>query len=165
VAEVKGDPAERGELHDQHGMVSRRGIPSEMMPYQAARDRPPRFSSNRRAGEPRCSHRPSPRQSRGRLDVTKPLRAADVGHFMARRARPDTVVAVYTKLDISLVRGVDGDKMRQALVAGLDYFALQTGCRLIAEGVETAAEVETLVRLGVELGQGYFLGRPDRFLD
>ena len=68
----------------------------------------------------------------------------------------------FAKLDISLVRGIDGDRLRQALVAGLQYFASQTGCRLIAEGIETAAEAEALVRLGVDLGQGYFLGRPER---
>jgi EAL domain-containing protein (putative c-di-GMP-specific phosphodiesterase class I) len=38
----------------------------------------------------------------------------------------------YTKLDISLVRGIDGDRLRQALVAGLQYFASQADCRLIA---------------------------------
>ncbi|HTC85748.1 MAG TPA: EAL domain-containing protein [Candidatus Acidoferrum sp.] len=66
----------------------------------------------------------------------------------------------YAKLDISLVRGIDGDDLRQALAAGLQYFADRTGCRLIAEGVESAAEAEVLQRLGVEYGQGYLLGRP-----
>ena len=33
---------------------------------------------------------------------------------------------------------------------------------MIAEGIETEAELECLCRLGVHYGQGYFLGRPDR---
>ncbi len=68
----------------------------------------------------------------------------------------------FAKLDISLVRGIDTDKMRQALAAGLNYYGLRTGCRLIAEGVETQAEADTLVELGIEFGQGYLFGRPAR---
>jgi EAL domain-containing protein (putative c-di-GMP-specific phosphodiesterase class I)/DNA-binding response OmpR family regulator len=71
----------------------------------------------------------------------------------------------FAKLDISLVRGIDADDLRQALAAGLNYFAMRTGCRLIAEGVETHAEAETLLRLGIELGQGYLYGRPQRLAD
>jgi EAL domain-containing protein (putative c-di-GMP-specific phosphodiesterase class I) len=40
------------------------------------------------------------------------------------------------------------------------HFGLKTGTTLIAEGVETAAEAETVRDLGVELGQGYLYGRP-----
>ncbi len=68
----------------------------------------------------------------------------------------------FAKLDISLVRGIDGDDLRQALAAGLNFFGLRTGCRLIAEGVETAAEASTLQHLGIELAQGYLYGRPRR---
>jgi EAL domain-containing protein (putative c-di-GMP-specific phosphodiesterase class I)/CheY-like chemotaxis protein len=66
----------------------------------------------------------------------------------------------YAKLDMSLVRGIDTDPVRQAMTAGLQYFALRTGCQLIGEGVETEAEVETLRRLGVELVQGFLFGQP-----
>jgi len=40
------------------------------------------------------------------------------------------------------------------------YFAGQTGCQLLAEGIEVEEERSTLRRLGVTLGQGYLLGRP-----
>jgi EAL domain-containing protein (putative c-di-GMP-specific phosphodiesterase class I)/DNA-binding NarL/FixJ family response regulator len=66
----------------------------------------------------------------------------------------------FAKLDMTIVRGVDRDALRQAMVAGLVYFANSTGCRLIAEGVETRPEALTLERLGVELAQGYLYGRP-----
>jgi EAL domain-containing protein (putative c-di-GMP-specific phosphodiesterase class I)/DNA-binding response OmpR family regulator len=71
----------------------------------------------------------------------------------------------FAKLDISLVRGIDTDDLRQALAAGLNYYALRTGCRLIAEGVETQAEASTLSKLGIELGQGYLYGRPSLVAD
>jgi hypothetical protein len=43
---------------------------------------------------------------------------------------------------------------RQALIAGMVYFARESGCLLVAEGIETAAERETLRRIGVPFGQG-----------
>jgi EAL domain-containing protein (putative c-di-GMP-specific phosphodiesterase class I)/DNA-binding response OmpR family regulator len=69
--------------------------------------------------------------------------------------RPD-----FVKLDIGLVRQIDHDDVRQALVAGIVYFAKKSGCRLIAEGIETPGERDQLRSLGVDLGQGYLLGRP-----
>ena len=64
------------------------------------------------------------------------------------------------KLDINLVRGVNADLGRQALVVGMVRFARTAGCRLVAEGIETEDEADALNRLGVEFGQGYLLGRP-----
>jgi PAS domain S-box-containing protein len=69
--------------------------------------------------------------------------------------RPD-----FVKLDIGLIRGVDEDDARQALVAGMVHFATESGCTLVAEGIETESELEALRRLGLHLGQGYLLGRP-----
>jgi EAL domain-containing protein (putative c-di-GMP-specific phosphodiesterase class I) len=68
------------------------------------------------------------------------------------------------KLDISLVRGIDGDPVRQALIAGMLFFSEKTNCRLLAEGIETEAEMATLAAIGVPLGQGYLLGRPGEFI-
>ena len=67
----------------------------------------------------------------------------------------------FAKLDISLVRGIDADDLRQAIVAGLVYFARRSGCRLIAEGVESTREATALRQLGVEFAQGYLFGRPE----
>jgi EAL domain-containing protein (putative c-di-GMP-specific phosphodiesterase class I) len=64
------------------------------------------------------------------------------------------------KVDIGLVRGIDSDPARQALIAGLGFFALKRDIQLVAEGIETAAELTTLRSLGVHEGQGYLLGRP-----
>jgi EAL domain-containing protein (putative c-di-GMP-specific phosphodiesterase class I)/DNA-binding response OmpR family regulator len=67
----------------------------------------------------------------------------------------------YVKLDMEWVRGIDQDPVRRSLVTGLDYFARETGCELIAEGIETAAELAALRELGIPYGQGYLLGRPE----
>ncbi len=64
------------------------------------------------------------------------------------------------KLDRALIVGLDSDQARRALVAGIQHFAGDAKIRLIAEGVETAAELATLLELDISLGQGYLLGRP-----
>ncbi len=78
---------------------------------------------------------------------------ASLRHIIELRPR-------YVKLDRQLVRGVESDPARQAMIAGMVYFARDTGCLLIAEGVEKAAERDTLRRLGVPFGQGFLFGRP-----
>ena len=67
------------------------------------------------------------------------------------------------KLDMSLTRNICLDPARKALAAALISFARETGSRIIAEGVETEAELTTLQALGVERAQGYLLGRPMTF--
>ena len=71
-----------------------------------------------------------------------------------------TVRPSYLKLDHSLICEIDGDPDRGALVSALLGYARQTGGHLVAEGVETAAELDTLTQLGVELVQGFYLARP-----
>jgi len=66
----------------------------------------------------------------------------------------------FIKLDRSLVTHLDSDEARQAMIVGLRHFARSTDSRLIAEGIETDAELNILRTLGVTLGQGYVLGRP-----
>ena len=69
--------------------------------------------------------------------------------------RPD-----YIKLDISLCRGVGEDDARRAMARALVGFASETGSTVIAEGLESPADVAALRLLDVPLGQGYELGRP-----
>jgi EAL domain-containing protein (putative c-di-GMP-specific phosphodiesterase class I)/FixJ family two-component response regulator len=67
----------------------------------------------------------------------------------------------YVKLDIEWVHGIDRDPVRRALVTGMAHFARETGCELIAEGIETPGELAALRELGIQYGQGYLLGRPE----
>ncbi|MBI3747377.1 MAG: EAL domain-containing protein [Chloroflexi bacterium] len=64
------------------------------------------------------------------------------------------------KVDMGLIRGIDGDPARQALLAGMADFAVKRRIQLVAEGIETTAELEALRALAVPFGQGYLLGRP-----
>jgi EAL domain-containing protein (putative c-di-GMP-specific phosphodiesterase class I) len=64
------------------------------------------------------------------------------------------------KLDTGLTRSVDTNSARRAMTAALIYFAKETGCQIVAEGIETRGEFRTLESLGVTKGQGYLMGRP-----
>ena len=66
----------------------------------------------------------------------------------------------FVKLDRTLIAGIDCDRSRQALAAGLISFSQTIDATIIAEGIETAAEVFMLERLGARYGQGYFFARP-----
>lgn len=69
------------------------------------------------------------------------------------------------KLDISLTRGVDTLPSHRALASALVVFASAVGARLLAEGVETGAEADTLRELGIGWMQGYHFGRPTAELE
>ena len=69
--------------------------------------------------------------------------------------QPDVV-----KLDMELVRGIDSDRVRRALVRSVAGACAELGVLVLGEGIETEGESETLRELGVELQQGFFFARP-----
>ncbi len=66
----------------------------------------------------------------------------------------------YIKLDMKLIRDIDKDNLKYALIKGLVEVSRLSNISLIAEGIETEAELETLTQLGVHYGQGYFIQKP-----
>lgn len=64
------------------------------------------------------------------------------------------------KIDRSLITDIHEDEAKRALVQMLGDLSGRLDAWLLAEGIETEAELRTLRQLGVPLGQGYFLGRP-----
>lgn len=71
----------------------------------------------------------------------------------------------YLKIDISLVRDIDKNQMKYAIVKGLVEISRSASINLLAEGIETEEELKTLLELGVDYGQGYYLGKPDQNLN
>jgi EAL domain-containing protein (putative c-di-GMP-specific phosphodiesterase class I) len=65
------------------------------------------------------------------------------------------------KIDISLTHDIDHDPVKRALATSLLQFSQETHATVIAEGIETDAELLTLKTLGVPWGQGFHIGRPD----
>jgi EAL domain-containing protein (putative c-di-GMP-specific phosphodiesterase class I)/ActR/RegA family two-component response regulator len=76
------------------------------------------------------------------------------------RLRPDIV-----KLDLEFTHTIDADPVRRALATSLVTFGRDTGEVIIAEGIETMEELDTLGRLGVCWGQGFYLARPGPLAD
>mgnify|MGYP002534724904 CR=1 FL=1 len=66
----------------------------------------------------------------------------------------------YIKIDISIVRGTDTDRDKQQIVSNIVAYAHARSMQLIAEGFETEAQLRTVIGLGVDLLQGYYLSRP-----
>lgn len=66
----------------------------------------------------------------------------------------------YIKIDISIVRGIDTDRDKQQIVSNIVAYAHARSMQLIAEGIETEAQLRTVIGLGVDLLQGYYLSRP-----
>ncbi|KTF67525.1 EAL domain-containing protein [Sphingomonas sp. HT-1] len=81
--------------------------------------------------------------------------AGHAGLGMFARFAPDEV-----KLDMELVRTIDSDGRRQAIVRAIVGLCAELGTLLIAEGIETAGEAAMLRRLGVRYHQGYWYARP-----
>jgi EAL domain-containing protein (putative c-di-GMP-specific phosphodiesterase class I)/CheY-like chemotaxis protein len=66
----------------------------------------------------------------------------------------------FIKLDMSLIRGVDASIVKQRLVRTLHDFCREAAITLVAEGIETRKQLDTLRELGVSHGQGFLFGLP-----
>jgi EAL domain-containing protein (putative c-di-GMP-specific phosphodiesterase class I) len=66
----------------------------------------------------------------------------------------------FIKVDRALITGVDTDPARQALLKALHTMAGGIGAKIIAEGLDTLEELETLGELQIPFGQGWLFGHP-----
>lgn len=67
----------------------------------------------------------------------------------------------YIKLDIELISNIDKDETKIAIVKSMQEFCLLSGSNLIAVGIESEEELKTLIEIGVQYGQGYFIQKPN----
>ncbi|MDT7578782.1 MAG: hypothetical protein QOK35_42 [Pseudonocardiales bacterium] len=101
------------------------------------------------------------------LAALAPLRAAgaqlavdDAGSGFASLKHVMVLRPDFVKVDRDLVAGIDTDETKAAVVEALGMFTSRLDAWLIAEGVETTAELDRLLSLRVPLAQGYGLGLP-----
>ena len=69
--------------------------------------------------------------------------------------RPD-----FIKIDQLIIRNIDADPIKRALLETYQTFTEKIGCRIVAKGIETEGELTCLNLLGIPYGQGFFLGVP-----
>jgi EAL domain-containing protein (putative c-di-GMP-specific phosphodiesterase class I)/CheY-like chemotaxis protein len=68
----------------------------------------------------------------------------------------------FVKLDMSLIRDVDRSPVKQKLIKSMSHLCRDMGVRVVAEGIETTQERDTVIELGCDLLQGYLLARPGK---
>ncbi len=66
----------------------------------------------------------------------------------------------FIKIDMHFVQGVDTNPVKRQFLKSLQQIALSCGTEVIAEGIETEAELKVIKELGIAVGQGYFISRP-----
>ena len=71
------------------------------------------------------------------------------------RLQPDVV-----KIDRYFIQNIANDTLKFEAVRAMMHFARASGARLVAEGIETEADLIVVRDMGISSGQGYFLGRP-----
>lgn len=84
----------------------------------------------------------------------------DIGSGFAPLGQFTLLDTDFVKVDMALVRGIDGDGTKQRVVRSLTEQCRNHNTKVIAEGVETEAEADTLTELGCDLLQGYLIAKP-----
>ena len=69
----------------------------------------------------------------------------------------------FIKVDISIVRAIDKNKVKQELAKALIALSKELNSTVIAEGIETEEELHTLREIGIKIGQGFLFARPNAF--
>lgn len=92
---------------------------------------------------------------RGLMTAIDDFGAGYAGLNMLADFQPDIL-----KMDMALTRAIDSDRTRQVIVRSIVAAAGELDITVIAEGIETEAELDTLRSAGVSLFQGYLFGRP-----
>lgn len=81
--------------------------------------------------------------------------AGHAGLNLLARFQPDII-----KLDMELIRGLDASLPRRIIIDGVMKMCAALGVEVIAEGIETRAELDALREIGVRYIQGYLFARP-----
>ena len=66
----------------------------------------------------------------------------------------------FVKVDITIIRGIDTSPDKQQILRNVVAYAHPRSMKIVAEGVETAAELRKVIELGADALQGYFLAKP-----
>ncbi|MCB1033049.1 MAG: EAL domain-containing protein [Acidobacteria bacterium] len=90
-----------------------------------------------------------------------PIAIVDVGAGYSSLKSVAEVEPDYLKVDLSLIREVHRSRLKRSLLDSLMSIATTIDAQVIAEGVEDEEEFHALRELNIDLGQGYYFGRPD----
>jgi EAL domain-containing protein (putative c-di-GMP-specific phosphodiesterase class I) len=126
----------------------REGFPTENLIFE--------FTENQQIREPqRVLEIISAYRAMGFRTAIDDFGAGYAGLNLLAEFQPDLI-----KLDMALIRNVDQDPVRQAIVEGIVLVCDKLRITVIAEGIETEAEFRAMQGAGIELFQGYFFAQP-----
>jgi EAL domain-containing protein (putative c-di-GMP-specific phosphodiesterase class I) len=100
-------------------------------------------------------HRATELRRRGYQVAVDDLGAGYAGLTSFATLEPEVV-----KLDMSLIRGIESAPVKRHIVDSMTRLCRDLDMRVVAEGIETTAELATIIDLGCDYLQGYLLGRP-----
>lgn len=86
----------------------------------------------------------------------------DFGNGYAGMNRICALNPKYIKIDREIITDINQNTIKQSIVESMVHLCLKNNICLIAEGIETNAELETLIQLGVCFGQGYLIQKPNK---
>jgi EAL domain-containing protein (putative c-di-GMP-specific phosphodiesterase class I) len=114
------------------------------------------FTENEKMADPaHVAHIIQTYQAMGFGTALDDFGAGHAGLGLLARFQPDTI-----KLDMELIRGLDASLPQRMIVAGVARMAEDLGITVIAEGIETEAELSALRTIGIRYIQGFLLARP-----
>jgi EAL domain-containing protein (putative c-di-GMP-specific phosphodiesterase class I) len=103
-----------------------------------------------------CSHMLKEMRSRGGIHLV----VDDLGAGYSNLKRIADLEPGVVKLDRDLITDMDKNARQRILVRTVVNMCVELGAKVVAEGIETAGELQASIDAGVHYGQGYFLGRP-----
>lgn len=138
-----------GRTHGILGILAQIGVPSENLVVELTETRPC-FDTERLEIT-----------VRNLLSLGIRVAIDDLGEGFASLKRWSIIKPDYVKIDRHFVEGIHKDPVLQQFIKSVLDIAKVANARVIAEGVEQAADLQTLLALGMDLVQGYLLARPD----
>lgn len=98
-------------------------------------------------------------------DLGMALAVDDVGSGYSGLETIARLKPAYLKTDAALVRDVHASLVNREMLKAIVSLARGIGAKVVAEGIQTVEELNALVAMGIDYGQGYYLGRPEAALD
>lgn len=84
----------------------------------------------------------------------------DISSGYNRLRYSNDLYPAYLKIDRPLIKECHRNERKQQMIKGIVQMGSLLGAEIIAEGIEKEKEKETLVKLGINFGQGFLLGKP-----
>jgi EAL domain-containing protein (putative c-di-GMP-specific phosphodiesterase class I) len=84
----------------------------------------------------------------------------DFGSGYSNETRILSLLPDIIKIDMEMIQGIHGNADKRNLVANLVEFCHHKGVKVIAEGIEEKTDLVTVIEMGLDYAQGFYIGKP-----